>query len=115
MPIDSFTDLPAALEAIVMRCLEKEPGDRPQQATDLVRGLDTLATGEYVAVGAALVAAMLSVYLVLRFAGQVRRLLRESGAMLLTRIAGLLLSAIAVQMVADAVRAVRLAGGGGLG
>ena len=35
----------------------------------------------------------------------VRRLLRESGTMLLTRIAGLLLSAIAVQMVADSVRA----------
>ncbi|MGO4596623.1 MarC family protein [Terrabacter sp. 2RAF25] len=61
--------------------------------------------GEYVAVGAALVAAMLVVYLVLRFAGQVRGLLRESGTMLLTRIAGLLLSAIAVQMVADSVRA----------
>jgi len=61
--------------------------------------------GSYVAVGAALVAAMACVYLVLRFAGQVRRLLRESGTMLLTRIAGLLLSAIAVQMVADSVRA----------
>ena len=63
------------------------------------------AAGEYVAVAAALVAAMLLVYLVLRFAGQVRGLLRESGTMLLTRIAGLLLSAIAVQMVADSVRA----------
>ena len=62
-------------------------------------------TGAYVAVGAALVGAMLVVYLVLRFAGQVRGLLRESGTMLLTRIAGLLLSAIAVQMVADSVRA----------
>lgn len=68
-----------------------------------VQGSDT--TGAYVAVGAALVGAMLVVYLVLRFAGQVRRLLRESGTMLLTRIAGLLLSAIAVQMVADSVRA----------
>jgi len=62
-------------------------------------------TGAYVAVGAALVGAMLVVYLVLRFAGRVRGLLRESGTMLLTRIAGLLLSAIAVQMVADSVRA----------
>ncbi|NUO89635.1 MAG: MarC family protein [Dermatophilaceae bacterium] len=68
-----------------------------------VQRSDTAA--EYVAVGAALVAAMLAVYLVLRFAGQVRGLLRESGTMLLTRIAGLLLSAIAVQMVADSVRA----------
>lgn len=62
-------------------------------------------TGAYVAVGSALLGAMLVVYLVLRFAGQVRGLLRESGTMLLTRIAGLLLSAIAVQMVADSVRA----------
>jgi multiple antibiotic resistance protein len=62
-------------------------------------------TGEYAAVAAALVAAMLAVYLVLRFAGRVRSLLRESGTMLLTRIAGLLLSAIAVQMVANSVRA----------
>jgi len=68
-----------------------------------VQASDT--TGAYVAVGSALVGAMLVVYLVLRFAGQVRRLLRESGTMLLTRIAGLLLSAIAVQMVADSVRA----------
>ena len=44
------------------------------------------------------VGAMLSVYLVLRYAGRVRALLRESGTMLLTRIAGLLLSAIAVQI-----------------
>ena len=68
-----------------------------------VQRSDTAA--EYVAVGAALVTAMLAVYLVLRFAGRVRGLLRESGTMLLTRIAGLLLSAIAVQMVADSVRA----------
>ncbi len=33
------------------------------------------------------------------------RLIRESGVLLVTRIAGLLLSAIAVQLVADAVRA----------
>ena len=68
-----------------------------------VQGSST--TGAYVAVGSALVGAMLVVYLVLRFAGQVRRLLRESGTMLLTRIAGLLLSAIAVQLIANAVRA----------
>ncbi len=33
------------------------------------------------------------------------RVLRESGVTLVARIAGLLLSAIAVQMIADAVRA----------
>lgn len=61
--------------------------------------------GAYVAVAAALVAALLVVYVFLRFASQIRAVLRESGTMLLTRIAGLLLAAIAVQMVADSVRA----------
>ncbi len=61
--------------------------------------------GGYLAVAVALVAAIAVVWLSLRFAGQVHRLLRDSGTMLLTRIAGLLLSAIAVQMIADSVRA----------
>lgn len=60
---------------------------------------------DHLAVALGLVAAMIVVWLTLRFAGRIRRILRESGTMLLTRIAGLLLSAIAVQMVADAVRA----------
>lgn len=60
---------------------------------------------DHLAVALGLVAAMIVVWLTLRFAGRIRRLLRESGTLLLTRIAGLLLSAIAVQMVADAVRA----------
>jgi multiple antibiotic resistance protein len=41
----------------------------------------------------------------MRFSLVIHRLLRDSGVELLTRIAGLLLSAIAVQLVADAVRA----------
>ena len=61
--------------------------------------------GEYLAVGAALVAVLLVVWLFLRFASQIHRVLKDSGTVLLTRIAGLLLSAIAVQMVADSVRA----------
>jgi multiple antibiotic resistance protein len=44
-------------------------------------------------------------YLVMRFGGVFLRLLGRSGVSLVTRIAGLLLSAIAVQLVADAVRA----------
>jgi multiple antibiotic resistance protein len=44
-------------------------------------------------------------YLVMRFAGLILRVLGRSGVSLVTRIAGLLLSAIAVQLVADAVRA----------
>ena len=61
--------------------------------------------GGFLAVAVGLVAALLIVWLFLRFAGQVHRLLRDSGTMLLTRIAGLLLSAIAVQMIANSVRA----------
>jgi len=59
----------------------------------------------YIAVGLALLGTMLVVYLFLRFATVVRRVLGESGTVLATRIAGLLLSGIAVQMVASAVRA----------
>jgi multiple antibiotic resistance protein len=44
-------------------------------------------------------------WLAMRFSLPILRLIRESGVLLVTRIAGLLLSAIAVQMVADAVRA----------
>ena len=60
-------------------------------------------TGGLVAVAAALVAAILVVFLTFRFASPLARVLKDSGIVLLTRIAGLLLSAIAVQMMADAV------------
>ena len=43
-------------------------------------------------------------WLVMRFSGVILRLLRPSGVELVTRIAGLLLSAIAVQLVATAIR-----------
>lgn len=57
----------------------------------------------YLMVAAALLAAIILVYLFLRFASGIRRVLGESGTVLASRIAGLLLSAIAVQMVADGV------------
>lgn len=57
----------------------------------------------YLVVAAALVGSLAVVYLFLRFAGGIRRVLRESGTVLASRIAGLLLSAIAVQMIADGV------------
>jgi len=62
-------------------------------------------TADYAAVGLAIVAVHVSLYLSMRFAGAIHRLLGQSGVTLVTRIAGLLLSAIAVQLVADAVRA----------
>ena len=61
--------------------------------------------GGFLAVAVGLVVALAIVWVSFRFAGHVHRLLRESGTMLVTRIAGLLLSAIAVQMIADSVRA----------
>ena len=54
-------------------------------------------------VGLALVAVMALVWLFLWFAGVIRNVLRESGTILASRIAGLLLAAIAVQMMADGV------------
>jgi multiple antibiotic resistance protein len=47
----------------------------------------------------------LTIWLAMRFSLPILRVIREGGVMLVTRIAGLLLSAIAVQMVANAVRA----------
>ena len=59
--------------------------------------------GSLLAVAAALVGALLVVYLSFRFAGPIARVLKDSGIVVLTRIAGVLLSAIAVQMIANAV------------
>jgi serine/threonine protein kinase len=50
-PVGSLrADTPPPLAMLVMRCLEKEPDDRPQHAAELVRALDGLATGTYGAV-----------------------------------------------------------------
>ena len=57
----------------------------------------------HISVGLALVIVMGLVWVFMRFAGVIRSVLRESGTMLASRIAGLLLAAIAVQMVADGV------------
>jgi multiple antibiotic resistance protein len=59
----------------------------------------------YVIIGLGILAVMLIVWLVLRFSGVIVKLLRPSGIEVLTRIAGLLLAAIAVQLIADAVAA----------
>ncbi|WP_018684077.1 MarC family protein [Actinokineospora enzanensis] len=58
----------------------------------------------YVALGLAILAVHLILYLCLRFSGAVIRLIKDSGIVLLAKIAGLLLAAIAVQLVANAVR-----------
>lgn len=57
------------------------------------------------AIALGIVAVHIVLWAAMRYSLPILRLLRESGVLLVTRIAGLLLSAIAVQMVADSVRA----------
>lgn len=59
---------------------------------------------EALAIALALLAVLALLYLALRFSIVLLRLLRPGGIHLLTRISGLLLSAIAVQLVAESVR-----------
>jgi multiple antibiotic resistance protein len=58
---------------------------------------------DYLSIAAAIVLVLAVVWLVLRFCGVIVRILRPSGIEVLTRIAGLLLAAIAVQLIANAV------------
>lgn len=60
---------------------------------------------QYLSIAVGIAAVMIVVFLVLRFSGFLVRVLRPSGIEVLTRIAGLLLAAIAVQLMADAVAA----------
>lgn len=60
--------------------------------------------GDFLAVAIGFIGVHVTLWLAMRFSLPILRLIRESGVLLVTRIAGLLLSAIAVQMVADAVR-----------
>lgn len=62
------------------------------------------AMGAYVALAVAIVAAHVVLFLAMRFSGIVIKLIKESGITLLAKIAGLLLAAIAVEMVAKSVQ-----------
>jgi multiple antibiotic resistance protein len=61
--------------------------------------------GGYLAIALGILAVMAAVWLTLRFSGVIVRVLRPGGIEVLTRIAGLLLAAIAVQLIADSVTA----------
>ncbi len=65
-----------------------------------VHGID-----DFFAVALGFVVLHIVLWLSLRYSIPIQRLLRESGVSILTRIAGVLLAAIAVQMVADSIRA----------
>lgn len=67
------------------------------------REVDSPAT--FIAVGLGIISVHVALWLAMRFSLPILRLIRESGVQLVTKIAGLLLSAIAVQMVADSVHA----------
>jgi multiple antibiotic resistance protein len=58
-----------------------------------------------IAVAAGIVAVHVVLWLTMRYSLVIIRIIKESGVVLVTRIAGLLLSAIAVQLVAEGVRA----------
>jgi multiple antibiotic resistance protein len=60
---------------------------------------------DLVAVAAGVIGVHIVMWVTMRFSVGILMVLRESGVTLVTRISGLLLSAIAVQLVADAVRA----------
>ena len=59
---------------------------------------------QIVALALAIVAVHLVLWLVMRFSLGIMKVIKENGVELVTRIAGLLLAAIAVQLCADAVR-----------
>ena len=60
---------------------------------------------DFVAVALAVIGVHLVMWAMLRYSSVIVRVLREGGITLVTRISGLLLSAIAVQLVADSIRA----------
>lgn len=61
------------------------------------------SAGRYLSITLAIALVLVAVWLTLRFSGLLVRVLRPAGIEVLTRIAGLLLAAIAVQLIADAV------------
>jgi multiple antibiotic resistance protein len=68
----------------------------------------THSLGDVLAFAVALLAVTAALWLAMRYSGTIQRVLHDSGVELLTRIAGLLLSAIAVQLVIGAVRTIVL-------
>ncbi|HEX2721893.1 MAG TPA: serine/threonine-protein kinase, partial [Gemmatimonadaceae bacterium] len=79
-PIETLrADVPGALAAIIMRCLEKEPGDRPATAAEVVTALESVSTSEPVAPVSSTRIPPDS---------KVRRIAAVAGALLLVAIAG---------------------------
>jgi multiple antibiotic resistance protein len=71
----------------------------------MVFSQDVDGGAQFAAVALGVVLVHVALWLSMRFSMPILRVIRDSGVLLVSRIAGLLLSAIAVQLVADAVRA----------
>ncbi|WP_166845975.1 MarC family protein [Isoptericola sp. BMS4] len=67
------------------------------------RASDDGGPAQLVAIAAAVVLVHVSLYLSMRFANVIHRVLKDSGVTLVTRISGILLAAIAVQGIATAI------------
>ena len=74
-------------------------------AATMVFARDVGDVGDFVGVAIGFVAVHIVLWLAMRFSLPILKLIKESGVMLITRISGLLLAAIAVQMVENAVMA----------
>lgn len=111
-----------AMELLTGRTEEPRPGNKGVNVAMVPLGTPLLAgpgaivatmvftqradePGQWVAIALGVIGVHLSLWLAMRFAGVVHRVLGDSGTTLITRIFGLLLAAIAVQLVADAIRA----------
>ncbi len=64
---------------------------------------DSDQPAEYAAVAAGIIAIHLVIWLAMRYSTVVMRILKPSGVLILSRIAGVLLAAIAVQLIANSV------------
>ena len=61
--------------------------------------------GEWMSVSSAIAIALMVSFIAMRFSGIIQRVVRPMGVLLLARVAGMILAAIAVQMIADSVTA----------
>jgi multiple antibiotic resistance protein len=64
----------------------------------------TKTGGQWLSLALGIICVHIVLYLAMRFSEVIRRLVRDAGILLITRVAGVLLAAIAVQMTADGIR-----------
>ena len=93
----------------MFRSWQESLANRPRLVTSSNFVVSTSAT-RWVALLLGIIGVHIILYLALRFSEVIRRVIRDAGILLVTRVAGMLLAAIAVQMIADAIRAFVKAG-----